>query len=149
MLQALIHRESAEDHQEKKQIVDAESFFDQVAGKEFQAQLGPAEIEHSEPKENGNRNPAETGDGRVANLNLVRAAVKNAQVQRNRCHDEEIERNPVKGRSHGGSRALGSGSARVERVQIRQFDAGGLAAFNFYRNVPPHAHISRVGVQIE
>src|SRR6266851_5394937 len=44
---------------------------------------------------------------------------------------------------------LGSGSARVERVQIGQFDAGGFAAFNCYRNVPSHAHISSVSIQIE
>jgi len=41
MLQAVIHGKRAKDHQEEKQIVNAEGFFDQVAGKEFEGRLGP------------------------------------------------------------------------------------------------------------
>ncbi len=104
MLQALIHGECAKDHQEKKQIVHAESFFDQVAGKEFEGRLGAAKIKHSEAKDNRNRDPTETGERRFASFNFVRVTVEDAQVQRERNNDEEIERNPVKGRAHDGAR---------------------------------------------
>src|SRR6266550_4176915 len=62
MLYALIHGKRAKDHQKEKQIVNAEGFFDQVAGKEFQGRLGAAEIEHPKPKEDGDCDPAETGE---------------------------------------------------------------------------------------
>src|SRR5258708_28643880 len=105
MLQAIIYGKRAKNHQKKKQIVDAERFFDQVAGKEFEGRLGAAEIEHSESKEDGDCDPAETGDSSLANLDLVRAAVEYAQVQRDRNDNEQIEGNPVKGRAHGGPRS--------------------------------------------
>src|SRR5260370_999560 len=89
MLQAIIYGKRAKNHQKKKQIVDAERFFDQVAGKEFEGRLGATEIEHSESKEDGDSDPAKTSNGRLANLDLVRAAVENTQVQR-RPHKIEI-----------------------------------------------------------
>src|SRR5260370_36990345 len=104
MLQAIIYGKRAKNHQKKKQIVDAERFFDQVAGKEFEGRLGATEIEHSESKEDGDSDPAKTSNGRLANLDLVRAAVENTQGQRDRNSDEEVERKPMKGRPHGGAR---------------------------------------------
>src|SRR6266699_830191 len=110
MLQAIIYGKRAKNHQKKKQIVDAESLFDQVAGKEFQRWLVAIEIEHREPEQDGRRDPAEAGDGCFTNPYLVEAAVKNAEVQRDRCSDEKIECNPVKGRAHRG--AMESNCAR-------------------------------------
>src|SRR6266853_7007192 len=104
VLQPLIYSKRSKDHQEKEQVVDAEGLFDQIAGKEFQRRLLAIKIEHSESKEDRDCDPAETGEGRLANLDLVRAAVEYAQVQRDRNSDEEVESNPVKGRPHGGAR---------------------------------------------
>ena len=103
VLQPIIHAERAKNYQKKKQIVDAKSLFNQIAGKEFQRRLVAIKIEHCEPEQDGNCNPAEAGDGCLANSNLVGMAVKNAQIQRNRDNDEKIERNPVKGRAHCGA----------------------------------------------
>src|SRR5260370_4483438 len=104
MLKAYVQGKRVKDHQEQKQVVDAESFFDQVAGKEFKARPWAAEIEHSKPKEHRNRDPSEAGEGRLANPDLVRPPVEDAQVQGDGNDDKEIERNPVKGRSHGSAR---------------------------------------------
>src|SRR5260370_26580616 len=95
MLQALIHGKHAKDHQEKKQVVDPESLFDQVTREKLQRRLRPAEIKNSGSKEEGDRNPAETRECRFANFDFVRAPMENAQVQRDRNNDEKIERNPV------------------------------------------------------
>ena len=51
MPQAIIHRKRAKDHQEKKQIVDAEGLFNQISGEEFQRRLLAIKIEHSGSKE--------------------------------------------------------------------------------------------------
>src|SRR5260370_39474667 len=105
MLKARNNGKRAKEKQEKKQIVDAESLLEQVAGKEFEGRLGAAEIEHSESKEDGDCDPAETGDSSLANLDLVRAAVEYAQGQRDRNDNEQIEGNRVKRRAHGGPRS--------------------------------------------
>src|SRR5260370_8587533 len=97
MLQALIHGECAKDHQEKKQIVHAESFFDQVAGKEFEGRLGAAKIKHSEAKDNRNRDPTETGERRFASFNFMRGTVEDSQAHPERNNDKAIEPTPVKG----------------------------------------------------
>jgi len=71
MLQALIHGQRSKDHQEKKQVVNAESFFDQIAGEELQCRLFAIKIQHSNSKEHGDADPAAARDSRLANFNLV------------------------------------------------------------------------------
>src|SRR5258706_13851646 len=71
MPQALIHGKSAKDHQEKKQVVDAESFFDQVAGEKFHGRLFAIKIQTSTSTEHGDADPAAARDSCLANLDLV------------------------------------------------------------------------------
>src|SRR6266851_499759 len=67
----LIHGQRSKDHQEKKQVVNAESFFDQIAGEELQCRLFAIKIQHSNSKEHGDADPAAARDSRLANFNLV------------------------------------------------------------------------------
>jgi hypothetical protein len=48
MLHALVHGERAEDDQKQKQVVDAEGFFDQVAGEELERRLASQEPENAD-----------------------------------------------------------------------------------------------------
>src|SRR5438132_12138803 len=94
-LQILIHPKRAKNHQEKKQVLDTEGFFDQIRGKKFQGQLLPIKIEHSKSKKDGDCDPPETAKRRLTNFDLARAAMADAEVHRDRYGDEKIERNPV------------------------------------------------------
>src|SRR5437879_11143297 len=117
VLQPFIHGKRAENHQEKEQVVDAESLFDQIAREKFQCQLLAIKIEHSESKEDGDRDPAKTRKRRLANLDLVGSPVEYTKVQRDRNGDEEVERSNLEGRSHSRARmALGSRAVRVDGV---------------------------------
>src|ERR1700676_1576560 len=50
VLQAFIDSESAEDHQKKKKVVNAERLFDYVAGEELQARLLAGKVQDAQPK---------------------------------------------------------------------------------------------------
>ena len=98
-----MHCKRAEDHQKKKQVVDTESFLDQIAGEKFECGLLPAKIKHSQSEEHGNPNPAKTENGRLAQPNFVCVPVKNAQIQHNRNEDANVEKEPIERRAHNGA----------------------------------------------
>src|SRR2546429_4488491 len=56
-----------------------------------------AEIEHSQPEEHGNSDPAKTRDCRFAESDLMRVPVKDAQIQHDRDEYNGIEDDPLEG----------------------------------------------------
>src|SRR5207237_5348460 len=62
-----------------------------------------AEIEHSQPEEHGNSDPAKTRDCRFAESDLMRVPVKDAQIQHDRDEYNGIEDDPLEWSAHDGS----------------------------------------------
>src|SRR5256884_9247216 len=109
-----------------------------------------AEIEHSQPEEHGNSDPAKTRDCRFAESDLMRVPVKDAQIQHDRDEYNGIEDDPLEWSAHDGSLpASGIGAVCFRAVQVRQFHARRLPRLDGYGNVPMHADVARLGLQIE
>src|SRR5215831_3297665 len=93
-------------------------------------------MEHSQPEQHGNCDPAKTREGRFAQSDLVRMPVKDAQIQDDGHEDKSIKDDPLEWRAHDGRvPASGIGAACFRAVQVRKFDAGGLPRFDSYGNV--------------
>src|SRR5256884_2297008 len=96
-----------------------------------------AEIEHSQPEEHGNSDPAKTRDCRFAESDLMRVPVKDAQIQHDRDEYNGIEDDPLEWSAHDGSLpASGIGAVCFRAVQVRQFHARRLPRLDGYGNVP-------------
>src|SRR6266446_6313171 len=106
VLKACVDRKRAEDHQKKKQVVDAKSLFNQVAGEEFQARLLPGVVQYAQAKQNRKRNPQQAEQPGFAQADLVQALVEYAQVQRDTRQNENVESNPQQGSAHRDARGV-------------------------------------------
>ena len=89
-----MHAEIGKDHDKNKDIVDAEGFFDQVAGQEHQGRLR-AQVE-VEPEVESQRyaDPYPTPDQRLAHFDNVGFAVKHPEVQCQHDADDHTECHP-------------------------------------------------------
>src|SRR6267142_5611311 len=57
VLDTFVDRKGAENNQKKEEVVDAERFFDQVAGKEFQSRLSTRVIQDAHAEQDGEGHP--------------------------------------------------------------------------------------------
>ena len=95
VLEAPFHCKRPKNHQEKKQIVDAQGFFNQVARKILKRRLFTVVMEDRQSEQHRNGNPAEACNRSLSRTDAVRLAVEHPQIQHDRNNDEDIERNPV------------------------------------------------------
>ena len=81
VLYAIINLEGAEDDEEDEQIVDAQSFFDDVAGEEFHAALATKPVPDEKAERESEGDPDGTPEGGFASLDLVGFAMEHTQIE--------------------------------------------------------------------
>src|SRR5580700_9090729 len=94
MLVAGIDAKILEDQQKNENVVQAERFFDDVAGKKLQARSAAVRNENPNAKTKRKRNPCRALDRRFAQRNHTRAPVKQSQVERQEERDAGVEADP-------------------------------------------------------
>ena len=102
MLVAGIDAKILEDQQENENVVQAEGFFDDVAGKKLEA--GPAAMRKENPRAKTKRksDPCRALDRRFAQRNDVRAPVKQSQIEQQEQRDAGVEGDPERPGAHLG-----------------------------------------------
>src|SRR5579864_118398 len=83
-----------EDHQENKQIVDAERQLDHISGDELQAGLTPLPEVQNGGEGGSHRNIHQTPAQCFAKLHNMARPVKDPQVDYQHAHREDVEENP-------------------------------------------------------
>ncbi len=95
LLLALVHGESAEDDQKQKQVINAESLLDEIAGEIFERGRNAEDVVHADTEEDGDGDPHGAPKRGFFNAAFMRLAVKNAQVQHHGEKDEGVEGDPA------------------------------------------------------
>ena len=86
--------EILKDHEKDKQVVDAQRFFDDVAGEEFKSFLFAPGIINSSIEDQRKQDPHSAPGCRLFDGNRMGLAVKYAQVDGEHPQDENIEGYP-------------------------------------------------------
>ena len=91
-----------EDQQKNENVVQAEGFFDDVAGEKLEA--GPAAMRNENPraKTERKRDPCRALDRRFAHRDDVRAPVKQSQIEHQKERDAGVEGDPERPGAHLG-----------------------------------------------
>ena len=101
MLVAWLNLKRAENDEEDEKIIDAQRLLNQITREEFEAPLLAEPMPDSQPKDDRKCHPGQAPDGRFPQANFVRLAMKDAEVQRDRDQNEQIEFEPQPGCAHG------------------------------------------------
>src|SRR5882724_6202735 len=151
MLHAVVHGKRAENDQEEKKIVDAQRFFDEVAGEKFERRLAADIEKNSGAEKQGDADPDAGPQAGFAYADFVGLVVQDTQVQGNGDENEYVEGDPEKRRPHRLTLpASGSGRrASVGGVEVGELDTRSLAWRDGYRYVPANAHIAGSSIQVE
>ena len=102
MLVAGIDAKILEDQQENENVVQAEGFFNDVAGKKLESGTAAMGNENPRAKAEGKRNPSRALDRRFAQRNDVRAPVKQSQIEHQEKRDAGVKGDPERPGAHLG-----------------------------------------------
>jgi len=81
MLKAFIDAKGTEDDEKQEEIVDAEGFFDQIAGEKFQRGLASPIVKYADAEQQGQDDPHNAGDRGFLHLHLVQAPAEYTEIK--------------------------------------------------------------------
>ena len=122
MLKALVDGKRAEDHEKQEEIVDAEGFFDQVAGEKLESGLTARIVQNAKAEQRGNRDPGCAGYSGFLQTDFVQTAAEYPQIERDRSQYKNVKGDPEERCSHRGG-ALFSRLGGIRGVQVGQLDS--------------------------